>query len=201
MPIQILPLLSYVLVSTFTPGPNNLTAASQGVVHGFRGTLNYQAGMAAGVWAVMMLAAWVSASLLSVFPAVEPVLRWIGAAYILYLAYSILKATYRFEGGEGKPLGFWRGLALQLLNPKLVVYGLTLFATFLAPITNSLALLALAAALLALIAFVATATWALFGTAIKIYLRRPRVTAIVNLLLALLLAYTAIELSGVLELL
>lgn len=201
MPIHFVPLLSYVLISTFTPGPNNITAASLGVVHGYKDTLNYHVGMAAGVWVMMMLAAWVSAALLSTFPAIEPGLRWAGAAYILYLAYSILKASYAFSDGEAKPLGFGRGFMLQLLNPKLVVYALTLFATFLAPITASLALLALAAALLALTAFCATSTWALFGTAIKVYLRQPRVTAIVNVALALLLVYTAVELSGVLEML
>ncbi len=198
MPDNLFALLSFVLITTFTPGPNNISAASLGVVHGYKDTLNYQAGMAAGVWVMMILAAWVSASLLRYFPAIEPVLRWIGAAYILYLAFSILKASYAFDGGELKPLGFGRGFMLQLLNPKLVAYGLTLFATFLAPITSSLALLALAAALLAVTAFCATSTWALFGAAIKVYLRQPRVKTIVNILLALLLAYTAIELAGLL---
>ncbi|HEX9718392.1 MAG TPA: LysE family transporter [Ramlibacter sp.] len=197
MPDNLFALLSYVLISTFTPGPNNISAASLGVVHGYWRTLRYQAGMAAGVWVMMLLAAWVSASLLSSFPAIEPALRWVGAAYVLYLAYSILKATYTFDGGQSKPVGFGRGFLLQLLNPKLVVYGLTLFATFLGPITHSPALLA-AAALLAGMAFAATSTWALFGTAIKVYQRRPRVAALVNTLLALLLVYTAIELSGIL---
>ena len=56
----------------------------------------------------------------------------------------------------------------------------------------------LSALLLALFAFCATCTWALFGSAIKAFLRRPRARLAVNWVLALFLVYTAIELSGVL---
>jgi threonine/homoserine/homoserine lactone efflux protein len=54
---------------------------------------------------------------------------------------------------------------------------------------------------LAAVAFVAVSSWALFGSAIKAFLRRPRVRLVVNWVLALFLVYTAIELSGVLALL
>jgi cysteine/O-acetylserine efflux protein len=200
MPDNLFALVSYVLISTFTPGPNNLTATSLGVVHGYRNSLPFQAGMALGMFAVFLASGWVSGWLLSVFPAVEPVLRLAGAVYILYLAVSLLKASYAFDEGGAKPVGFLGGMGLQLLNAKLLVYTLTLFATFLAPITGAPALLVLAAALLALVGFCAASTWALFGTAIKVYLRQPRVKTVINTALALLLVYTAVELSGLPEL-
>jgi cysteine/O-acetylserine efflux protein len=56
----------------------------------------------------------------------------------------------------------------------------------------------LAALVLAAISFVATSLWALFGTAIKTYLRNPRLILIVNILLSLSLVYTAIALVGIL---
>jgi hypothetical protein len=134
--------------------------------------------------------------LLAHFPAIETPLRLIGAAYILYLAYSMLKASYQFKAQDEKPLGFNQGFLLQLLNPKLFVYALTLFTGFLAPITTSLPLLILAACLLAVVAFCATSGWALFGTVVKAYLRHPRVKLIVNIVLSLALVYTALELAG-----
>ncbi len=57
MPANLFPLLSYVLISTFTPGPSNISSASIAVQHGYRNTLNYQGGLAAGVLFVM-LAEW-----------------------------------------------------------------------------------------------------------------------------------------------
>ena len=144
----------------------------------------------------MLLSGGISTTLLRVFPALEPALRYVGAAYILYLAFGILKASYTFQNQDVKPLGFIRGIMLQVLNPKLIVYAFTLFSAFLSPITHEAVLLVLAAALLAAISFGATSVWALFGTVIKTYLQNPRLKLIVNILLALSLAYTAVALMG-----
>ena len=198
MPTNILPLLAYVLISTFTPGPSNVSSASMGVLHGYKQSLNYQVGLAAGVFFVMLLSGWVSTTLLGSFPALEPALRYIGAGYILYLAFGIMKASYIFEDQEANPLGFTQGLILQILNPKLIVYAFTLFSAFLSSITHDITLLVLAAALLSATAFSATSVWALFGAVIKTYLYQPRVKTIVNGLLALFLVYSAVNLVGVL---
>lgn len=195
---NLFPLLSYVLISTFTPGPSNISSASIGVLHGYKNTLNYQVGLAVGVFLVMLLNGWLSTTLLSIFPTLEPMLRYAGAGYMLYLAFGILKASYVFTEKDVKPLGFGHGLMLQILNPKLIVYAFTLFSAFLAPITNNLALLVLAAALLTATAFCATSVWALFGTAIKSYFHHPRLKATVNIILSLFLVYTAIGLTGIL---
>ncbi len=196
MTTSLFPLLSYVLISTFTPGPSNISSASVAVLHGYKNTLRYQGGLAAGVFFVMLLSGWISATLLSIFPVLEPVLRYVGAGYILYLALGILKASYTFADQSAKPLGFVHGLMLQVLNPKLIVYAFTLFSAFLAPMTNNVALVVLAALLLAAISSGATSTWAVFGTSIKTYLVNPRLKVIVNILLSLSLVYTAVALTG-----
>src|SRR5258708_2491189 len=143
MALNFFPLLSYVLISTFTPGPSNISSASLGVQQGYKHSLRFQGGLAAGVFGIMLLAGWISASLLSVFPVLEPILRYAGAAYILYLAVVILKASYGFSEQSPPPASFAHGLTLQVLNPKLTVYAFTLFSTFLAPIASNLALVPL----------------------------------------------------------
>ena len=168
-----------------------------GVLHGYKKTLVYQVGLAAGVFLVMLLSGWISATLLSIMPALEPALRYAGAAYILYLAFGILRASYIFAEQTANRLGFVHGLVLQILNPKLIVYAFTLFGGFLAPITGNVALLVLAAGLLSATSFGATSAWALFGTAIKTYLHNPRLKTAVNIALSLSLVYVAIELTGI----
>jgi cysteine/O-acetylserine efflux protein len=194
--MSLIPLLSYVLISTFTPGPSNISSASVAVLHGYRNTLRYQVGLAVGVFLIMALSGWISTTLLQVFPVLERLLRYAGAAYILYLAYGILKASYSFTTDNANPAGFLQGLTLQVLNPKLIVYAFTLFSAFLLPVTENAALVMLAAFLLAATSFGATSAWAIFGTAIKTYLHNPRLKMIVNILLSLSLAYTAITLTG-----
>jgi cysteine/O-acetylserine efflux protein len=198
MSTNLFPLLAFILISTYTPGPSNISSASMGVLHGYKNTLNYQVGLAVGVFFVMFLSGWISATLLSTFPALESVLRYVGAGYILYLAFGLLKASYMFTEKDVNPLGFVHGFMLQILNPKLIIYAFTLFSAFLAPITKSVVLLVLAAALLSAIAFGATSIWALFGAAIKANLHQPRVKTVVNGLLALFLVYSAVNLVGVL---
>jgi cysteine/O-acetylserine efflux protein len=198
MPTDVFPLLAFVLISTFTPGPSNIASASMGVLHGYKNTLSYQVGLAAGVFFVMLVSGWVSTTLLRSVPALEPALRYIGAGYMLYLAFGILKASYIFTEKDVKPLGFVPGVMLQILNPKLFLYAFTLFSAFLAPMTGNIALVVLAAALLSATAFGATSVWALCGATIKTSLHQPRVKAVVNGLLALLLIFSALELVGVL---
>ena len=196
MTTSLFSIISYVLISSFTPGPSNISTASLAVLHGYKNTLKYQAGLALGVFLLMLLSGLLSSTLLNIFPALEPVLRYIGAAYILYLAFGILKASYSFTEHELKPLGFAHGLVLQILNPKLTVYAFTLFSAFLASLTRSFVTLASVCLLLAATSFCATSMWALFGTSIKDYLYSPRLKTTVNILLSLSLVYTALTLAG-----
>ena len=87
---------------------------------------------------------------------------------------------------------------LQLFNPKMAVYGLTLYSTFLASISSRIDYLSLSAVTFAITAFVATSTWVLFGAAIKKKLKDILFRKILNLSLSILLIYTAVGLSGIL---
>jgi cysteine/O-acetylserine efflux protein len=194
----LLPILSYILISSFTPGPSNISSASMAVLHGYKNTLRYQTGLAVGVFLLMLLSGLLSTTLLKNFPAFEPIMRYAGAIYILYLAFGILKASYTFGDQEVQPLGFVHGLVLQIVNPKLIVYAFTLFSAFLATTIKTFSGLLLVVLFLTLVAFCAASTWALFGTAIKSYLRNPALTRAINILLSLSLVYAAISLTGIL---
>jgi cysteine/O-acetylserine efflux protein len=189
-------LIAFILISSFTPGPSNISTASMAILHGYKNTLKYQVGLAAGVFLLMSLSGLLSTALLRIFPAFEPIMRYIGAGYILYLAFGILKASYTFTEQNVKPLGFIHGFMLQILNPKLFVYAFTLFSAFLATMTVNIAFLMLIAMILAAVSFCATSLWALFGTAIKTHLHHPHLNKIINVGLSLLLVYTAISLTG-----
>jgi cysteine/O-acetylserine efflux protein len=194
---SLLPIISYVLISSFTPGPSNISSASLAMLHGYKNTLRYQAGLAAGVFLLMLLSGLFSTTLLRTFPVFEPVMRYMGASYILYLAFGILKSSYTFNENDRRPLGFLHGFTLQILNPKLFVYAFTLFSAFLATRIQDLTILLLVVTLLALVAFCAASTWALFGTAIRAYLDRPHLKMFINIILSLSLVYTAISLAGI----
>ncbi len=197
MNIDMIPLISFVIVTTFTPGPNNISSASLGVMYGYKTAFNFLVGIAFGFFVVMIACAYLSSALLAVIPVAERYLRWIGAVYILWLAIGTLRSSYSFSESDGLSKAFTKGFILQLFNPKVAVYGLTLYSTFLAPISRRMDYLSLSALSFAFTAFVATSTWALFGAAIKEKLRNNSFKKIVNTSLSILLIYTAIELLGI----
>lgn len=147
----------------------------------------------------MIGCAYLSSTILAIIPMSEKYLRWAGALYIVWLAISILRSSNSFDDTGKAPKAFLKGFILQLFNPKLAVYGLTLFSTFLASLSNQMNTLGLFATIFALTAFAATSTWALCGSVIKNKLKNEPFRKKINLLLSLLLLYTAVDLSGIIS--
>jgi cysteine/O-acetylserine efflux protein len=195
--IELAPLISFVLVTSFSPGPNNISSASMGVLYGFKRTLKYLWGITAGFYFVMLLCALVSITLSRFIPTFEPALRIIGALYILWLAFGAARASYDFKDEGQPPMDFKMGFLLQALNPKVIFYGITLYSTFLAFAASNPVILAISAVLLAATGFCAISTWALCGSLIRKHLHQPKIRIAVNSALVLLLIYTAADLSGV----
>ena len=146
----------------------------------------------------MIVSAYISSTLLAAVPVAERYLRWAGALYILWLAFGIFRATYSHSGSDSEANAFAKGFMLQLFNLKVVVYGLTLYSTFLAPISGRSEYLILSSVIFAMTAFVSISIWALFGSAIKMRLKNDSFRKIINSSLSILLLYTAVELSGIL---
>lgn len=191
-------LISFVLVTTLTPGPNNIACASLGIRYGYRKTLPFIVGIVSAFFLMMLAAGLLAAWLQTALPNFERIVRWLGAIYILWLARQSYQATYDLELEEREPEGYLKGFVLAALNPKVVVFGLSVHGAFLSAIAGDIIRVALASAALAIMAFVATSAWALFGAGIRRWLGSPRVVVWLNRGLALLLVYTALEISGLL---
>lgn len=200
MAINFVPLIIFLFTSMITPGPNNITGASMGILHGYRKSVRYVLGVGAGFFLIMLLSGMLSGFLLKFIPGFERIVRVLGALYILWMAVGLLRSSLDKGITEQPRLGFSKGLLLQFFNPKVMVMGLTLYASFLAPFTKNVAWLALSALVLGCLAFVFTSIWTMAGSILFQNLKKPIILRVINSTLALLLVYTAIELSGILEL-
>ncbi len=199
MSLELLPLLAFIQITTFTPGPNNISSASMGVLVGYRKTIPYLSGISSGFFVVMVLCAFLSHTILKTMPFLEDYVRWLGTVYILWLAFSVARTSIVQKSDEFQPLKFTNGLVLQLVNPKVVVYGLTIYSSFLSTFSDQIVVLLLSAMGLAFNAFFATSIWALFGAAIRNTLQNDLIRKMVNAVLSLMLVYSAVSLSGVLN--
>lgn len=184
--------LSYVMLTTFTPGPNNIMSMSNASRHGFRTTLRFTSGVFAGFFIVMAISCAFTLTLYRVLPNVKPVMTVVGAAYILWLAYKTLTASLHAEKGAGATSTFLSGVVLQFFNPKGILYGLTVASTFLVPYYKSPAVLAGFCLFMAAVSFISTSSWAAFGSLFERFLARNG--RIVSWVMAGLLVYCAVSL-------
>jgi cysteine/O-acetylserine efflux protein len=189
--------LSFILITSFTPGPNNITCASFGMLLGYRQTLKFLLGIVAGFVIVLVICALLSSAILIAAPFFNIYLKYIGAGYIIWLAYHTLKASYSANGEIKQLASFGRGLLLQLVNPKGIFYGITIFTTFLySPEQNILTLLPWILVLGA-VCFLAISTWTLFGNFIQKYMQNEKLKQAVNIILSLALVFTALQILDV----
>jgi len=136
MNIDFIPLIVFVVVTTFTPGPGNITSAAMGMNYGYRCTFQFLSGIMAGYHVIMVLCASFSGTLSSIIPAIEPVLCLIGACYIIWWALGVARTNYDFTSDGESSMVFKHGFWLQALNPKAIIFGFTIYTALLSSIHN-----------------------------------------------------------------
>ncbi|MEP4094109.1 LysE family transporter [Reichenbachiella sp.] len=188
--------LSFIMITSITPGPNNISSASMGMLLGYRKTLNYLLGISTGFFLLMLVCSLLSTSLLHYAPSAQQYLKYVGASYIIWLAWKTLSASYAADAAGQQLASYTRGLTLQVVNPKGLVYGLTIFTTFLAGTNGDYLVLISWVIFLALVCFACTSTWALFGALIQKYMRNQKIKFGINVMLSLALIYTALDIAG-----
>ena len=189
-------LITFLLVTTLSPGPNNLSCASMGISHGYKRSLNYLFGIGIGLAILMVICGWISNLMRVYFSHFESALRVIGAVYIFWLAYKALQVNYGSKEEKKVLLGFKEGFILQYLNPKVILFGMTIYASYLLPATGDSLLLFASAVMLGLRAYLVNTIWVLFGAGIRQFLNRPYMGMIFNITIALMLVYNAADLLG-----
>lgn len=118
---MLIPLLTYAIVASFTPGPNNIIAMTQARHQGFAKTLPFVGGVAAGCLLVMFLSSYFNLVLQQYIPRIRPVLNVLGCVYLIYMAFKIMRSTSANQADtRTKPYSFLFGFTLQFMNPKVI---------------------------------------------------------------------------------
>jgi threonine/homoserine/homoserine lactone efflux protein len=128
--------LGFAVAMAGTPGPNNAMLSSSGSLWGFRRTVPHMVGISIGFPAMLLAVAFGLGGALRAHPTVLTVMRWLGAAYLLYLAWRIATAAPETEAGHEdrgpsrrQPLGFLQAAMFQWVNPKAWLVTLSALAT------------------------------------------------------------------------
>jgi threonine/homoserine/homoserine lactone efflux protein len=183
-------LLAFVLfafATAGTPGPNNMMLLASGANFGFRRTILHILGISAGLGAMVVAMGWGLAGVFKAFPLVHEILRWVGAAYMLWLAWKIATAKgVANKTAGGRPMTFVEAAAFQFLNPKAWAMALGAVTTY-APEGGSWMAVPLLAGTFMLVGAPCSAAWAGFGLALRRFLDKPAALRVFNVSMAVLL--------------
>lgn len=184
--------LTYAVLTTITPGPNTILSMSNGSRKGFFKGLPLNLGMWCGFSLVMMGCAVFCTLLSAWIPMIKKPMLYVGAAYLLWLAWKTLKRSGEIQEKESKG-DFLTGFAMQFVNPKVMLYGIMSYEAYILPSFEEQYLTLLAFAfVLSTIGFVNGLLWSAGGSAFKwLYAKHGK---IVNIFMALALGWCALKL-------
>ena len=189
--------VAFAVSMSATPGPNNTMLTASGAAWGFRRTVPHMAGITVGFPAMLLAIALGAGEVLRARPWLHDALRWIGAAYLLWLAWHIASARPSSGPGKagGRPLGFARAALFQWVNPKAWVIAAGAVVTYTTASGPALVAQAATLALIFLVVSVpSTAVWTLAGVGASRLLRTPAALRWFNLALAGLLVASLLPL-------
>lgn len=185
MPMPVLGnFLIYCVINAFTPGPGNILALNTVTNYGYKKGRPLFLGMFTGYYVVQILCAIFVYGVNTLLPNVMGVLKYIGAAYILWLAVhiAISKPTPQ---DTTRSASFLKGFMLQFVNVKIYMFGVTALTGYVVAYMSTLPALLFFEVLIATIGTIATCTWIGMGVLIqKFYLRHFRP---INIILGLTL--------------
>jgi threonine/homoserine/homoserine lactone efflux protein len=177
------------VVAAITPGPSNLMLTAAGAIAGVVPGLPCLLGVAVGMGLLIFFVTMGLGQLILGHAAVLTALNWLGAAFLLFLAWKIATSIPGAADAERKPVGFVGAALFQWINPKSWLVSASAAGAYLQADANG----ALPQAVSFAAVFVSAAlpsgfVWLAFGASMHRYLRSARAARIFNVVMGASLA-------------
>lgn len=191
----LLALAAFALVSSITPGPNNLMLMASGTNFGFARTVPHMLGVSIGFVFMVVPVGLGLAGIFKAFPISYVILKWVSIVYLLYLSWKIATSgalVVKDSGlgaNEAKPMRFYQAVLFQWVNPKAWTMALTAVTVY-APTERPLLGLLTVAIVFGAINLPSVGLWALLGVQMRRFLDQPGKMRAFNITAALLLVAT-----------
>lgn len=166
MSIALLPLAVFAASQIGTPGPANMALMATGARFGFRAALPFVAGVALGKQFIIWPMGYGLMELAQAAPTVFLALKYISAAYIIWLAWKVANLRLGTGNAGVRAPGFLAGLIVHPLNPKAWAMIVGSFTAFVGPEVATFTATATVAAVLLTCQLLMHPLWTLGGAAI-----------------------------------
>ncbi|MCE1237510.1 MAG: LysE family translocator [Hyphomicrobiales bacterium] len=187
---QTIALVVFTLISSMTPGPNNLMLLASGVNFGFRRTIPHIAGVVVGFPAMTALVALGLGGMFRAAPWLHDAIEVVGVAYLLWLAAKIAfqpvsrGVEVRTKGAAAKPFGFFQAAAFQWVNAKGWVTAISAVSVYVPDGFGAIGGAAFLVAVFLPISIASTCAWTGLGASIAHLLHEPTRLRLFNLTMA-----------------
>ncbi|MBS56999.1 MAG: lysine transporter LysE [Rickettsiales bacterium] len=190
----ILAISAYNFVMYVTPGPNNSILTASGIKFGFTRTIPNIFGIPTGHGIQLALVCFGLGALFSKFPILLDILRYIGSAYILFLAYKMFGSLNIYSTEEkSRPLKYTEAILFQFVNPKAWVICITAVSLFYPEQQNLIVGTIFMVIMSTVINIPSISIWAIGGSIVRHYLTNKLLKKIIEFILALFLILTALS--------
>ena len=184
----------YYLIMYVTPGPNNSILTASGIKFGFIRTIPNIFGIPTGHGIQLALVCFGLGNLFIYFPNLLTILKYIGAIYLLYLAWKMF-GSLNISKSENKssPLKYYEAILFQFVNPKAWIICITAVSLFYPEDENIIVGTIFMVFMSTVINIPSISIWAFGGSVIRKYLSNTSLKKIIEWLLSVLLVGTAIS--------
>jgi len=178
----------FAAVMYLTPGPNNVMVLSSGLTFGFRPTIPHIAGITFGCAFMVAAVGLGFGSIFVAYPVLQTILKFAGAAYLVYLAAAIAMSEPVKPGEDSgrRPMTFWGAALFQWVNVKgwvMVIGTITAYAGIARFPWN----MVIQVVVCLLLGVVSTSIWTLSGSSLRVLMASPRAVRAFNIVMATLL--------------
>ncbi len=175
-------------IAAFTPGPNNTMLLATGINFGVRRAWPHILGIAIGFPFMIACIGFGLRRIFEIYPLIYVALKYLGAAYMVWLAWKI--AISKPSGDDGvvkaEPITFLQACAFQWVNPKGWIMAVTALSAYTVAAQYTVGVLAVVG-MFVFMGFASALTWVLFGAGLKHILDDDRYFRMINIGLALAL--------------
>ena len=179
----IISVILFAILMTGTPGPNNMMVTASGANFGYWRSVPHITGISVGMASMISLLAAGLGIIFERHPMVHEVLKVVGCAYLLYLAWKIATAgsmSKTEQKVKAKPMSVFSAALFQYVNPKAWMMSATAVSTFAVSGEHYWLSISIIVTVFFVVGFACVSLWTATGVVIRHWLTSERRTVLFN---------------------
>ena len=127
---ELLSLCLFMLVTSCSPGPNNIVASYSAFNFGLVKTVPHMFGVVFGFTTLVVVMNFGFINIFKKLPILQEVLKYTGSIFLIYLAFKIAFSKVKSNSSSNNPVKFIETFFFQFLNPKGVIVSIIMVSTY-----------------------------------------------------------------------